>query len=84
MLIQPQERLIIGGFVFFFNIVESLYHLRRWNSTGCFHLVNCSDENESIEFWCVLILIISRVRDGAGGHFRAGSSKESDMVSEPT
>lgn len=70
--------------VFFFNILESLYHLRRWNNTRCFHLVNFSDANGSIEFWCVLILIISRVKDGADGHFRAGSSKESDKESEPT
>ena len=63
-------------FFFSFNIVESLHHIRRWNNTRCFHLVNYSDENGSIKFWCVLILIISRVKDGSGSHFRAGSSKE--------
>ena len=69
--------------VFFFNILEPLYHLRRWNNTRCFHLVNFSDANGSIEFWCVLILIISRVKDGADGHFRAGLVKRVTRSQSP-
>lgn len=75
MSFNHKKGLLLAVF-FSFNIVESLHHIRRWNNTRCFHLVNYSDENGSIKFWCVLILIISRVKDGSGSHFRAGSSKE--------